>query len=86
MLFSMFHCVSRHKFLQLEVTHVVGGDDEGWLRINVTHVVEMWTLFFHSNMGLYMHVLNSQGTYPLANRGCQVSLLSLYLCLLICFT
>ncbi|KAK7475615.1 hypothetical protein BaRGS_00033108 [Batillaria attramentaria] len=49
------------KFLELESSMTVSGDQVGWLKLNVTRAADSWTLFPTSNLGLYMRVKNSKG-------------------------
>ncbi|XP_025092304.1 bone morphogenetic protein 7-like isoform X2 [Pomacea canaliculata] len=49
------------KFLEAEANVTVRGDEEGWLKFNVTRAADVWTLFPSSNLGLYMRVTNAKG-------------------------
>lgn len=49
------------KQMELEWSITVLGDDEGWLKLNVTRAVDAWTLFPASNMGMYIRVTNKKG-------------------------
>ena len=51
----------REKVLELESSVKVRGDDEGWLKLNVTQAANLWTLFPASNMGMFMRVTNRKG-------------------------
>ena len=51
----------RDKFLELESSVVVRGDEIGWLKVNVTQAAEHWTLFPSSNVGMVLRVLNRKG-------------------------
>lgn len=55
---------SREKFLEAEANVTVRGDEEGWLKFNVTRAADVWTLFPSSNLGLYMRVTNAKGEQP----------------------
>lgn len=49
------------KQMELESSVTVTGDKEGWLKLNVTHAADAWTLFPVSNLGMYIRVINQKG-------------------------